>query len=410
VRVSTVTIILTLSGLLGTTPLAWGQEQADPQAARKARLERLQALRLERPGDGLLGYYEAIMRLGLGDKAGALTELRRLVGRQLGLVPAAGLGFDALWDDAEFQALRATLAAQEPRTPDAPEGGRLTDPRLIPEGIAWDERGQRFLIGSIAQRKIVQLRPGGKPRSFSRPNDGLDAVIGLAVDAPRGWLYAVTTNGFEVADEKQRRNAVVRYDLKQRRLVARLPVPEAVQLNDVTVARDGGVYASDSGGGSVFHLAPGAKAFTHVGEAGSLRGANGLTVAPDGRLYVTLSTGIARVDAGQAERLPQPDDVVTGGIDGLYWHEGDLLGVQNGCNPGRVIRVRLADAGRRIAGVDVLQSHHHPAFDEPTTGALRGAALYVIANSFVARYQPDGSFKDPATLKPTVLLAVPVRR
>ena len=74
-------------------------------------------------------------------------------------------------------------------------------------------------------------------------------------------------------------------------------------------------------------------------------------MSPDGTLYVTLSTGIARVNiaTGEPTRLPQPDTVVTGGIDGLYWHEGDLLGVQNGPNPGRVIRVALTDKGSRIA-------------------------------------------------------------
>ncbi len=35
---------------------------------------------------------------------------------------------------------------------------RRRERRLIPEGIAWDERGQRFLIGSLAQHKIVVVQ------------------------------------------------------------------------------------------------------------------------------------------------------------------------------------------------------------------------------------------------------------
>ena len=58
----------------------------------------------------------------------------------------------------------------------------------------------------------------------------------------------------------------------------------------------------------------------------------------------------------------------------------------------------------------VLQSHHHPAFDDPTTGAIAGGALHVIANSQVGRYQPDGSLKDPASLKPTAIVAVPLAK
>lgn len=399
-----------IAAFLAVLPVYGQQEE---QAVLRARMARIAELRAERPHDGLLAYYQALTHVALGEKAAALAELRGLLGRHLGLIPAPGQGFEALWQDEEFQALRRQLEAEEERTPDAPVALRLTDLTLIPEGIAWDGNGRRFFLGSIAQRKILTVDRRGKTRDFSRPGDSLDAVLGLAVDAKRKRLYAVSTNGFETAATSAtsaRRNAVVCYDLRSRRRLARFDVPSAMQLNDVAVAPDGTVYASDSAAGSVYRLAPKTRGFVPHGELGAMSGANGLTVAPDGKLYVTLSTGIGLVEDGKVRRLPQPDTVVTGCIDGLYWHEGDLLGVQNGCNPGRVIRIQLADQGRRIAGVQVLQSHHHPAFDEPTTGAWAGDALYVIANSQVGRYPPDGVLQDPATLKAPVLVAVPDRR
>ena len=101
---------------------------------------------------------------------------------------------------------------------------------------------------------------------------------------------------------------------------------------------------------------------------------------------------------------------MTGGIDGLYWHEGDLFGVQNVTNPGRVVRIALTDKGSRIAGLTVLQSHHHPEFNEPTTGAIASGALHVIGNSYVGRYQPDGTIREADTLKTPAIIAVPLRR
>jgi hypothetical protein len=100
---------------------------------------------------------------------------------------------------------------------------------------------------------------------------------------------------------------------------------------------------------------------------------------------------------------------VTGGCDGLYWREGDLFGIQNVTNPGRVIRIRLTDNGRRIEGLKVLQSSHHPEFNEPTTGAIAHQALNVIGNSYVGHYQPDGTVKDAASLKGTAIVAVPLQ-
>jgi sugar lactone lactonase YvrE len=185
-----------------------------------------------------------------------------------------------------------------------------------------------------------------------------------------------------------------------------------MQLNDLAVASDGTLYVTDSMAGTLFRKKPEQKTLTPFGEKGALRGANGIALGADGTLYVALSTGVARVDTatGEPKRLPQPDTVVTGGIDGLYWHEDDLLGIQNSINPGRVIRIALADKGTRIAGLTVLQSHHHPEFAEPTTGAIANGALHVIANSYVGHYQPDGSIKDAGELKATVVVAVPLKR
>jgi hypothetical protein len=390
---------------------AFAEAADEVTAATRTSLERLQALRKERPGDGVLVFYEALLRTSLGERDAAFALLRSLEGRKLGLIPARDTGFDAVWDDPQFQAIRKELADEEPATPVAPIAFRLKDPKLIPEGIAFDAAGKRFFIGSIAEHKIIVTDSKGEARDFSSPSDKLDTVLGLAVDPVRGHLYAVSTNGFEEGAKKERRNAVVRYDLKEGRFTDRFTAPEAMQLNDLTVAPDGTLYVTDSEAGSLFRKKPEEKMLTRFGETGALRGANGIALGGDETLYVTLSTGIARVDpsTGKPTRLPQPDTVVMGGCDGLYWHEGDLLGIQNGTNPGRVIRIALAEKGTRIAGLTVLQSHHHPDFDEPTTGAIANGALNVIGNSYVGHYQPDGSIKSVAELKGTAIIAVPLR-
>jgi sugar lactone lactonase YvrE len=185
-----------------------------------------------------------------------------------------------------------------------------------------------------------------------------------------------------------------------------------MQLNDLAVAADGTLYVTDSMAGALFRKRPDEPALTVFGTAGAVRGANGIAMGADGMLYVAISTGIARIniDTGEPTRLPQPDNVATGGIDGLYWHEGDLLAVQNVTNPGRVVRIALADKGSRIAALTVLQSHHHPDFAEPTTGTIAKKALYVIGNSHIKHQQPDGSIKDPEKMKGTAVVAVPLRR
>jgi hypothetical protein len=384
----------------------------DSRAVTRKRLERIQSLRKERPNDGVLIFYEAIIRIDLSDRDTAFALLWSLQGRELGLVPVRDTGFEAVWNDPEFQKIREKLANGEPRTPDAPVAFRLADSKLIPEGIAYDPKQDRFLIGSVAQKKIVSVNRKGDVKDFSKAEDNLDCVLGLYVDVAHGQLYAVSTNGFLDEAQKQRRNAVVRHDLKNGLLVNRYDAPDANQLNDVTIAADGTIYATDSANGTLFRKTLGEKTLAPFGAKGALPGANGITLGANGKLYVAISTGIASIDlsTGSPTRLSQPDTVVTGGCDGLYWHRGDLVGIQNVTNPGRVIRIALADQGTRISGIAVLQSHHHPEFAEPTTGAIAADALFVIANSYVGHFQPNGIIKDEEQLKPTAIISVPLKR
>ena len=383
----------------------------EPKSVARTRLERIQSLRKKRPNDGVLIFYEAITRIDFGDRDAAFALLRSLQGRKLGLVPVRDAGFEAVWNDPEFQKIREKLANEEPRTPNAPVAFHLADAKLIPEGIAYDPKQDRFFIGSIAQKKIVSANRKGEVKDFSKAEDNLDCVLGLFVEVAHQQLYAVSTNGFLDEAQKQRRNAVVHYDLKNGLLVNRYDAPDANQLNDLTNAADGTIYATDSANGTLFRKTPGEKTLTPFGAKGALPGANGITLGSDGKLYVAISTGIATIDrsTGAPTRLPQPDTVVTGGCDGLYWQRGDLVGIQNVTNPGRVIRIALGDQGTRISGIKVLQSHHDPEFAEPTTGAIAADALCVIANSYVGHFQPNASIKDPGQLKPTAIIAVSLR-
>jgi hypothetical protein len=91
----------------------------DPRSAPRTRPERIQSLRKERPSDGALVLYEAITRIELGEREAVFALLRSLQGRKLGLVPVRNAGFEEVWDDPEFQKIRAKLAQEESRTPDA---------------------------------------------------------------------------------------------------------------------------------------------------------------------------------------------------------------------------------------------------------------------------------------------------
>jgi len=329
-----------------------------------------------------------------------------------GFLPTQFLGYERIWNDKDFQQLRAAMEAKLPRIADAKVAFEIQDKRFIPEGIAYDPESETFFVGSIPQRSIVRASSKGKTLPFSMQSDGLHHILGLAVDARRRALYAVSTNALTEAGGKAPINEVVKYDLKTGKKAAVFAAREAQQLNDVAVAPNGDVYASDSASGAIFRLDAKAGVLTAFVPSNSLPGANGIAVKEDGRtLYVAHFTGVARVDTASAkvDRLAPPECETIAAIDGLYLWQGDLIGIQNVTNPGRVIRIRLASDGAEVEAVETLQSHHQPAFDEPTTGAIAGGAFYALGTTQVARFNAKGEIESPETLKTPKVVRVPLK-
>ena len=127
---------LVLACVVATANFCSADPTDDSKSVTRTRLERIQSLRKDRPNDGVLMFYEAITRIDLDDRDAAYALLRRLQGRKLGLVPVRDAGFEAVWDDPEFQKIREKLVQEESRTPDAPVAFHLGESKLIPEGIA----------------------------------------------------------------------------------------------------------------------------------------------------------------------------------------------------------------------------------------------------------------------------------
>lgn len=360
--------------------------------------------------DATQWFFQARAEARRGDVPATVKALEKVLEAGDGFLPPID-GFEKVWEAPAFKEVRARMEAKLPRLDYAPAAFELDDRGLIPEGIAYDAPSRSFFIGSVAARKVVRVAEDGTVTDFTTPAAELDAVLGVAVDAPRRILYLVTTNALSVAGRKAPRNAVVGYDIDTRRRIGRFDIPEAKQLNDVAVAPGGRVFASDSTSGAVFEVAvKGPGASRTVVPAGKLRGSNGLAASPDAkRLYIAHATGIAIYDVERYELkdLANPTRETIGAIDGLYARGGDLIGVQNVTNPGRVIRIALNAAGDAVHEVKTLLSHHHNQLDEPTTAAVTDRGIFLLATTGFARLDENAAVRDPATAPKPVVLRIP---
>lgn len=381
--------------------------QQDEAAARRG-IEAVTKLIAQRPDDPTLYFYLARFQARAGDAKASTAALEKVLELGDGMLPVREFGFDNVWNDADFQAVRAKIELKLPRRDSAPVAFRLEDRHLLPEGIAYDPGSKSFFIGSTAKKKIVRVGPGRKVTDFSKPSDGLEYVLGLAIDAPRGRLYAISTNALTEAGEKNPRNAVVTYDILTGELLKTTVIAAAKQLNDIAVAPGGKLYATDSAAGAVYEIDLDGPV-REIIPPDYLRGINGIAVGTDpGKVYAAISTGIVVIEPKDQKyvRLPVPPRESVAAIDGLYWWQGRLIGVQNITSPGRVILMTLAPDGKSITKVETLLSHHHPALDEPTTGVVTEYGFYLLAGTQVSRLNRQGKIEREDSLDPPTVLRI----
>ncbi len=422
-------IVLVLLALFAT-PAARAHAQSDPVIASRAAYQEAvrayeahdlpgflrharEAARL-RPAHGGVVYTLASAYALAGDTAGALATLRRFAA----LGHAADLDADADFTairplpayDSLRQAMRRNVAPLVRSTP----AFTLAERDLLTEGIAYDLRTRSFFVGSVHRGKILRVDDRGRTMELVPPGlAGFWAPLGMRVDAPRRvlWVAAAAlpqTVGYDSADAG--RSGLFRFDLASGALTGRFPLPDDGQahtLGDVTIARNGDVYSTDSRGPAVYRVRAGSDSIEQFVASPLLLSAQGLALDAEERtLYVAdYSRGILRIDlATRAVRLlATADDVLALGIDGLYLIGGSLVGIQNGVAPHRVVRLRLDASGNRVEQAEVLE-RARPDYAEPTLGVVVGRDLFYVAASQWERFRDDGTIDAPDTLRPPLVL------
>jgi sugar lactone lactonase YvrE len=383
---------------------------------RATYLEHAREAQVLRPAHGGVTWALASALALTGDSAGAFRALRHF----------AALGYSGdLAADSDFASLRGSEAyaeltrrLEENRAPVVVSrvAFELPEADLLTEGIAHDSVKGTFFIGSVRKGKILRISEDGRTSAFATVERGRWAPLGLRVDQPRGTLWVAAaalpqTATFQPADSG--RSAILRFDLRSGRLARRYEPRdgEAHAIGDLLVTRAGDVFATDSRAPIVYRIKAESDSLERFLQSPLLLSAQGLALTPDERaLYVAdYARGILRVDlASRSVTLMQTaDSVLALGIDGMYYHEGRLIGIQNGVEPHRVVRLTLSPAGDRIVEARVLE-RAHPRYQEPTLGVLVNGALFYIANSQWERFGQGGGIADSTALERPVILRLPL--
>lgn len=278
---------------------------------------------------------------------------------------------------------------------------------LLPEAISL--RKKRLLIGAV---RTGEIRDASANLSTTATLDG--GVFDL--EETKKSIFAAVNNqlAFERRDEAPAFAAIVELDRRsgaERRRIS--PNADGVLFGDFEIGADGAIFASDSLSPRIFRAAPASSTLSVF--ATDERWANLQGVAFDrksGRLFVSdYLTGLYSIDVETVAvtQIANPTNAHLGGIDGLYLHKGDLIGVQNGVAPPRIVRVRLNEAGDQALALEIL-AQNLPEWTEPTHGVVNGGRFDYIATSNWPSYDDDGNLREGASPAPLRIMTIELDR
>ncbi len=96
-------------------------------------------------------------------------------------------------------------------------------------------------------------------------------------------------------------------------------------------------------------------------------------------------------------------------LDGLYLDGDSLIGIQNGTEPIRIMRLNLNHSQTEITGAEIIEQASERMGD-PTHAVLVDGWFYVSANVGWSKVDDDtGKLKDGAAFTPPVLLRFPAQ-
>jgi len=379
-----------------------------------ALIENMKAALALRPNYGPYTYNVAVGYALSGNQQEALNWLRRLA--DMGLVyPISSDGdFATIKDHAEFKKLVARFENNARPIGNSTIAFTIHEKGFVPEGLAYDPADKMFYLGSVYKRKIVSIDDAGDVKDFSSTADGLWSVMGMRVDSARRVLWVCTASHAQMMNFNASENGmsgIFKYDLRSKKLIKKYLLPSQPTphwLGDLVLNSQGDVFASDS-------ITPGIYMIDRHNDSLELFLRSDAFVNPQGlafsadekRLFMAdYLKGIFSIEVkSKTVSLLSPAPKTTMlGFDGLYYHKGRLIGVQNGVRPARLVEMSLNAGGTEVGTFKVVEANN-PVFDEPTLAALAGDTLFYIANSQWATIDDQGKLAadeklhDPIVLK-----------
>ena len=367
------------------------------------------------PDHPTLHYNLACVYALAGKKQQALASLAKIA--EMGVImPIEKDGdLDSIKGTPEFKLILKRLEASKLPVVRSTTAFTIHEKGLITEGLAYDPVEETFFVSSVHKRRILKISKKGEVETFASEQDGLFSALGMSVDAKRRHLW-VTSAAFpqmvNFKKDEQGLSAVFKFDLRSNKLLKKYVLSNETKkhaLGDLVIQSNGDVFTTDSLSPAVYVIRAQKDEIELFLEDPGFGSPQGLAFSlGEQHLFMAdYSTGLFDIDVKtkKVTHLAPLAGATMLGIDGLYFHKGGLIAVQNGVNPQRVLRISLSKDLVRAERLEVLEANN-PVFLEPTLGVLVRGTFYFIANSQWPLVDENGKLAAEERLRDPVVLKI----
>ncbi len=341
-----------------------------------------------------------------GDVETALALATQAADRGLSLNLSGHPGFDSLKNNPAYVAVEEKFQTNETPIGEAVVSVAYDDATLLPEALAIDSKGNQYL-GSVRSGAIISLEHDGKTVAAAP-----GGIFDLEIRGKKIWAAVNNQLAYVHGESDDTFASIMIFNRKSGAPEREIRVAESdALLGDLEVEKDGTAYVSDSTTPRLYKMAPGGQTLDIFAADPRFVNLQGIALdEKNQRLFVAdYLAGLFVVDTKTAEvtAIENAANAHLGGIDGLYFYKGNLIGIQNGTTPQRIVHITLNDGATAATGFIVMQ-RALPEWNEPTHGVVTKNHFDYIATSNWPSYDKDWNPRDDATLQPVRIITLPL--
>ncbi len=355
------------------------------------------------PHRAIIHWHVARTAARIGRDSIALAHLEILARGRAPYDPAGDTLFASLVGTADFMSLNARFT--ENRTPVGASGSIDSLLGQPIESIVHYPR-PRLSGGEIVTVPTMVAGCANHGRFYRRVGDSeawrLDSRIhdnhygmfgGLTTSDSSAYYFCMTLMDFEsIRPGEYGRSRLYRQRLTTETSTGVLPPPEMIApidttarlyFNDLIELPDGRLLITAFEDHSLWQFDPTSDSLTPFDLQGRIVHPNGITLGPDGRTVYVSAYFDGLYQFTLDERISRPMEIepwlLATGIDGLHYHDGGLIAIQNIDRLNRVVKYHFTSDQSTIDSLTVLAANLD-YIGVPTTGTIVGDTLIYVAN------------------------------